>query len=167
MKFLCVIKWAQKSRILVSRNLSEESLSDLPGTKAKTESIFFVKNHIIAMIQLQDPANIYLFKLNSRRTSKKRDIYSKITMKTSRTTSLFLTWSIFHTFFSCFIVYFEQMNVCRRFTKNKHNHRDFIENLLIDCGHLHVLLNWYCAVSCSFRCNSAYLRKTEHRHKTF
>ena len=50
------------------------------------------------------PANNYLFRVNYRNTRKRKDICSKLTMKTPKRPlmSLLLTLNIFETFFQCF-----------------------------------------------------------------
>ena len=56
-----------------------------------------------------NPANIYLFKINNRKTNKRCGICSKLTIKTHQKyatdivlVSLLLTLNVFHTFFKCF-----------------------------------------------------------------
>ena len=62
-------------------------------------------------------ANIYSFKVSNRKTRKRCEITSKLTIKTPEhfidvvQVFLLITLDIFHTFFSASIVDFEQVNV--------------------------------------------------------
>ena len=76
------------------------------------------------------PTDIYLFKINNGNTRKRCEIRLKWTIMTPNNVngvvlmSLLLTLNIFYTFFSVFIVYFEQVNVCW-VVKNPNSHLQY------------------------------------------
>ena len=74
---------------------------------------FFLHLSVIAVVcyllTVWDPANIYLFKLNSRNSRKRCEMCPELTINTaeSRSGVLLSTLNIFHTFLSVIIVDFE------------------------------------------------------------
>ena len=91
-----------------------------PLNSFKILSYLFVRNcdHFCLNQNLAlDPANIYLFKVNNKKTRKRCEIFSKLTIKTPERCQLTLEWKSTllnvspNLFFSLFFLYFLEIRV--------------------------------------------------------
>ena len=86
-------------------------------TLSAPTSFFYRIEFVIFRTAISNPANIYLFKVNNRKTRKRCEICSKLTMKIPERRPdvvlvfLLLILNIFHTFFLFFYWCFERVNV--------------------------------------------------------